>query len=56
MEWENLPLDGQMTGYNNALIHRRADPFVTRGPDGTWYFTGSYPAYDRILLRSSRTL
>lgn len=56
MEWEKLPLDGELTDYNHALVHRRADPFVTRDEKGTWYFTGSYPAYDRILLRSSKTL
>lgn len=56
IDWENLPYNGTMTGYNEPMIQRRADPFVCRGEDGTYYFTGSYPAYDRILLRSASTL
>ena len=47
-----------MAEYKNPFIEERADPFVTRGEDGTYYFTASYPAvgdelhgYDRIILR-----
>lgn len=56
IDWENLPYNGTMTGYNEPMIQRRADPFVCRGEDGIYYFTGSYPAYDRILLRAASTL
>ena len=56
IDWESLPLDGKMTGHNEAFVRRRADPYVCRAEDGTYYFTGSYPAYDRILLRASKTL
>lgn len=52
-----------MAEYKNPFIEERADPFVTRGEDGFFYFTASYPAvgdelhgYDRIILRKSRTL
>lgn len=52
-----------MNNYPNPFIPERADPFATRAPDGTFYFTASYPAvgdaehgYDRILLRKSSTL
>lgn len=49
--------------YKNPLIEERADPFVTDGGDGYFYFTASYPAYgnvnkgyDRIILRRSSTV
>lgn len=44
------------TSYNEAFIIERADPFMGKGPDGTYYFTGSVPEYDRIVLRSSKTV
>lgn len=37
-------------------IAQRADPYVCRHTDGTYYFTASVPAYDRIVLRSSKQL
>ena len=49
--------------YPNPFIEERADPFVTKGQDGYYYFTASYPAYkkaqngyDRIILRRSETV
>lgn len=49
--------------YPNPFIPERADPYVTKGPDGYYYFTASYPAfenanngYDRIILRRSETV
>ena len=52
-----------MAEYKNPFIEERADPFITRGEDGTYYFTASYPAlgdelhgYDRIVLRKSSTV
>lgn len=39
----------------NPIVLQRADPHVLR--HGDWYyFTGSYPAYDRIVLRRARRL
>lgn len=40
----------------NPLVVQRADPFVTPRTDGTYYFTGSVPEYDRIVVRGSATL
>lgn len=48
----------------DIFIADRADPFITLGEDGYYYFTGSYPmygfrdaeGYDRIILRRSKTL
>ncbi|MBQ8028898.1 MAG: family 43 glycosylhydrolase [Clostridia bacterium] len=49
--------------YPNPFIIQRADPFITKGNDGFYYFTASYPAfysvdegYDRIILRRSKTV
>ena len=41
---------------NETWIEQRADPYVYRHTDGTYYFTASLPAYDGIALRSSKTL
>ena len=41
---------------NRPWILQRADPYVYRHTDGTYYFTASVPAYDRIILRRSQTL
>ncbi|MBQ8503050.1 MAG: family 43 glycosylhydrolase [Clostridia bacterium] len=52
-----------MKNYPNPFIVERADPYITRGADGYYYFTASYPAvgdaehgYDRIILRRSETV
>lgn len=42
--------------YNKPWILQRADPYIYRHTDGTYYFTASVPEYDRIILRSSDTL
>lgn len=52
-----------MNNYPNPFITERADPYITHGADGYYYFTASYPAYgsvhkgyDRIILRRSETV
>ncbi len=42
--------------FNEPWIPQRADPYVYRHTDGTYYFTASVPAYDGIVLRRSDTL
>lgn len=49
--------------YANPFILERADPYITKGSDGFYYFTASYPAfynvdngYDKIILRRSETV
>ena len=42
--------------HNKPWILQRADPYVYRHTDGTYYFTASVPAYDGIVLRKSNTL
>lgn len=48
--------NGAITAYNQAFIEQRADPYVYRHTDGSYYFTASVPAYDRIILRRADTL
>lgn len=38
---------------NEPFIAQRADPYVYRHTDGTYYFTASVPAYDKIILRKA---
>lgn len=40
----------------NPLVEQRADPFITPRISKRYYFTGSVPEYDRIVLRGSPTL
>lgn len=40
----------------NPIVPQRADPWLMRHTDGRYYFTGSVPEYDRIVLRSSSTI
>ncbi len=42
--------------YNEPWILQRADPYIYRHTDGTYYFTASVPEYDRIILRHADTL
>ncbi|MCI2957388.1 family 43 glycosylhydrolase [Agromyces atrinae] len=59
-------VDGTVSAktYSDPLVERRADPDVTLGDDGWYYFTGSYPmtraddpdGYDRVILRRAETI
>ena len=42
--------------FNEPWIMQRADPYVLKAEDGSYYFTASVPDYDRIVLRKSDTL
>ncbi|WP_068675090.1 family 43 glycosylhydrolase [Oceanobacillus sp. Castelsardo] len=42
--------------YPNPLVEQRADPYIYKHTDGYYYFTGSYPEYDRIVLRRSKSI
>lgn len=42
--------------YINPFIAQRADPYVVKAADGSYYFTASVPAFDAIVLRHSETL
>lgn len=54
-----LPSDAKQPAapvWTNPLVPERADPWVLRDTDGTYLFTATVPAYDRIELRRGRTL
>jgi len=40
----------------NPLIRQRADPHIFRHTDGWYYFMGTVPEYDRLVLRRARSL
>lgn len=42
--------------FNEPWILQRADPYVYKHTDGTYYFTASVPAYDQIVLRKADSL
>lgn len=42
--------------YPKPFIEQRADPYLYKHTDGYYYFTGSYPLYDRIVLRRAKTI
>lgn len=46
----------KLLDYPNPLVEQRADPFIYKHIDGYYYFTGSYPEYDRIVLRKAKTI
>ena len=53
-----------MSTKTDIFIKDRADPYITKGSDGFYYFTASYPmygkddpeGYDRIILRRAKTI
>ena len=50
--------------YDNPFIESKADPWITKGDDGYYYFTASYPmngggdsnGYSRVTLRRAKTI
>lgn len=48
--------DVKVTTFPKPLIEKRADPYLYKHSDGYYYFTGSYPLYDRIVLRRAKTI
>ena len=42
--------------FNEPWILQRADPYVYRHTDSSYYFTASVPEYDRIVLRRAEHL
>lgn len=40
----------------NPLVRQRADSQIHKHTDGYYYFTGTVPEYDRLIVRRSRTL
>jgi GH43 family beta-xylosidase len=53
-----LPIfaQAQETRFNNPLVKQRADPWVHRTDKGLYYLIATAPEYDRIEIRSSKTI
>ncbi len=49
-------INGLLTGYNEPFIIQRADPYVYKHQDGSYYFTASVPEYNTVILRKASTL
>jgi GH43 family beta-xylosidase len=67
VSWSALPdtsragayeVEGEIVveNYPEPFIAQRADPYILKADDGFYYFTGSYPKYDRIVLRRAKTI
>ncbi len=42
--------------YINPLVEQRADPWMYKDTDGTYYFIATAPEYDRIEIRKASTI
>ncbi|MCL6217226.1 family 43 glycosylhydrolase [Zunongwangia pacifica] len=42
--------------YHNPIVAQRADPWVYKAEDGTYYFIATAPEYDRIEMRQAKTI
>ena len=41
----------QIIEFDNPLAEQRADPWVYKTDDGTYYFTATVPDYDKIIIK-----
>ncbi|MFP4365833.1 MAG: family 43 glycosylhydrolase [Bacteroidales bacterium] len=46
----------QQLEFDNPIAEKRADPWVYRTGDGTYYLIATVPEYDRIVIRKSNTI
>lgn len=46
----------QSLEFDNPIAEQRADPWVYRTGDGTYYLIATVPEYDRIVMRKSNTI
>lgn len=42
--------------YNNPIAEQRADPWVYKTDDGTYYLIATVPEYDRIVMRKAKSI
>ncbi|AWW30918.1 alpha-N-arabinofuranosidase [Echinicola strongylocentroti] len=47
---------GQELQFDNPIAEQRADPWIYRTDDGTYYLIATVPDYDRIVLRKASTI
>ncbi len=46
----------QTLSFNNPIAEKRADPWVYKGEDSTYYLIATVPEYDKIVLRKAKTI
>ncbi len=46
----------QTLQYNNPIAEQRADPWVYKTDDGTYYLIATVPEYDRIVIRKANSI
>lgn len=46
----------QLKKYDNPIAEQRADPWVHKMEDGTYYLIATVPKYDRIVIRKANTI
>ncbi len=51
-----LPLFSQTPEFENPIAEQRADPWVHRSGDGTYYLVATVPEYDRIVIRRAGSI
>lgn len=51
-----IPANSQTSLYNNPIAEQRADPWVHKTADGTYYLIATVPEYDRIVLRKADSI
>jgi GH43 family beta-xylosidase len=49
-------IHAQNIKYDNPIAEQRADPFIYKDADGTYYFIATVPEFDRIEIRSAKTI
>ncbi|MBN1601338.1 MAG: glycoside hydrolase family 43 protein [Chitinispirillaceae bacterium] len=42
--------------FENPIAEKRADPWIYKNDDGTYYLIATVPAYDRIVLRKANSI
>ncbi|UZR96104.1 glycoside hydrolase family 43 protein [Chondrinema litorale] len=51
-----LQVFSQNIEFNNPIAEKRADPWVHKAEDGTYYLIATVPEYDRIVIRKSKSI
>ncbi|MFD2034990.1 family 43 glycosylhydrolase [Belliella marina] len=52
----STPLFSQELTFNNPIAEQRADPWVYKNDDGTYYLIATVPEYDKIVIRKSKSI
>ncbi|GAB2632341.1 glycoside hydrolase family 43 protein [Belliella aquatica] len=52
----STPIFSQEYSFDNPIAEKRADPWVYKDTDGTYYLIATVPEYDRIVIRKAKTI